>query len=104
MAHRLNILAIHRDTKILATVLRLINTNENWNGIGSTSDEIAIEMFRQQPVGIVLFCAGIDPQEEEKLKAVFSEQVPAPIFLQHYGGGSGLLSAEIYEALAKQGH
>lgn len=102
--HRLNILAIHRDTKILATVLRLINTNEKWNGIGSTSDEEAIEMFHQQPVGIVLFCAGIDPENEEKLKAVFSMQNPAPIFLQHYGGGSGLLSAEIYEALAKQGH
>ncbi len=102
--HRLNILAIHRDTKILATVLRLINTNEKWNGIGSTSDEEAIEMFHQQPVGIVLFCAGIDPENKEKLKAVFSMQNPAPIFLQHFGGGSGLLSAEIYEALAKQGH
>ena len=102
--HRLNILAIHRDTKILATVLRLINTNEHWNGIGSTSDEEAVEMFHQQPVGIVLFCAGIDPESEENLKAVFSRQNPAPIFLQHYGGGSGLLTAEIYEALAKQGH
>ena len=102
--HRLNILAIHRDTKILATVLRLINTNENWNGIGATSDEEAVEMFHQQPVGIVLFCAGIDETSEEKLKTIFSTQNPPPIFLQHYGGGSGLLSAEIYEALAKQGH
>ncbi|MGI4749384.1 MAG: hypothetical protein ACRYFB_02025 [Janthinobacterium lividum] len=102
--HRLNILAIHRDLLILATVLRLINANEKWNGIGARTDEEAIDMFHQQPVGIVLFCAGIDPQEEEKLKAVFSIQNPHPIFLQHYGGGSGLLSAEIYEALAKQGH
>lgn len=102
--HHLNILAIHRDTKILATVLRLINANEKWNGIGSTSDEEAVEMFHRQPVGIVLFCAGIDPESEENLKAVFSSQNPPPIFLQHYGGGSGLLSAKIYEALAKQGH
>lgn len=102
--HKLNVLAIHRDTKILAVVLRLINTNEQWNGIGAHTDEEAVELFHQQPVGIVLFCAGIDPQQEEKLKAVFSTQNPAPIFLQHYGGGSGLLSAEIYEALAKQGH
>jgi len=102
--HRLNILVIHRDTQILATVLRLINANEKWNGIGAKTDEEAVEMFHQQPVGIVLFCAGIEPESEEKLKAVFSTQNPAPIFLQHYGGGSGLLSAEIYEALAKQGH
>ncbi|RYE11907.1 MAG: response regulator receiver protein [Sphingobacteriaceae bacterium] len=102
--HRLNILAIHRDPLILATVLRLINTNEKWNGIGAITDEEAVEMFHQQPVGIVLFCAGIDPESEEKLKAVFNTQNPPPIFLQHYGGGSGLLSAEIYEALAKQGH
>lgn len=102
--HRLNILAIHRDTLILATVLRLINTNEKWNGIGAKTDEEAIDMFQQQPVGMVLFCAGIEPESEEKLKAVFSEQNPQPIFLQHYGGGSGLLSAEIYEALAKQAH
>lgn len=102
--HRLNILAIHRDPQILATVLRLLNTNEKWNGIGAETDEEAIEMFHRQPVGIVLFCAGIDLQDEEKLKAVFGAQNPPPIFLQHYGGGSGLLSAEIYEALAKQGH
>ncbi len=102
--HRLNILAIHRDTKILATVLRLINLNEQWNAIGATTDEEAITMFGQQPVGLILFCAGIDPENEAKLKAVFSAQNPAPIFLQHYGGGSGLLNAEIYEALAKQGH
>jgi len=102
--HRLNILAIHRDTKILATILRLINANEQWNGIGAHTDEEAIDLFHQQPVGIVLFCAGIDLESEEKLKAVFSTQNPPPIFLQHYGGGSGLLSAEIYEALAKHGH
>lgn len=102
--HRLNILAIHRDTKILATVLRLLNANEQWNGIGALTDEEAIELFYRQPVGIVLFCAGIDTESEDKLKAVFSTQNPPPIFLQHYGGGSGLLSAEIYEALAKQGH
>ncbi len=102
--HRLNILAIHRDPLILATVLRLINTNEKWNGIGARTDEEAIEIFPQQPVGIVLFCAGIDPASEEKLKAAFNTQNPPPIFLQHYGGGSGLLSAEIYEALAKQAH
>ncbi len=102
--HRLNILAIHRDRMILATVLRLLNTNGQWNGIGAVTDDEAIELFQQQPVGIVLFCAGIDEASEEKLKAVFSTQIPAPIFLQHYGGGSGLLSAEIYEALAKQGH
>ena len=102
--HRLNILAIHRDLLILATVLRLINTNEKWNGIGAKTDEEAIQLFQQQRVGIVLFCAGIEPESEEKLKAVFSTQNPPPIFLQHYGGGSGLLSAEIYEALAKQGH
>ena len=102
--HRLNILAIHRDRKILATVLRLLNTNEQWNGIGAVTNEEAIELFEQQPVGIVLFCAGIDPQSEEKLKTIFSRQNPAPIFLQHYGGGSGLLTAEIYEALAKQAH
>ena len=102
--HRLNILAIHRNRKILATVLRLLNTNQHWNGIGAVTDEEAIEVFGQQPVGIVLFCAGIDPESEERLKAVFTEQIPTPIFLQHYGGGSGLLTAEIYEALAKQGH
>jgi hypothetical protein len=102
--YRLNILAIHRDRKILATVLRLLNANEKWNGVGAVTDEEAIEVFQQQPVGIVLFCAGIDETSEENLKAVFSRQNPAPIFLQHYGGGSGLLTAEIYEALAKQGH
>ena len=41
----INILYIGRHLEILATVVRLINANENWNGVGVMNDEEAKEIF-----------------------------------------------------------
>lgn len=94
-----NILYIGRHPEILETVVRLINSNEDWFGAGAESDEGAIALFERVHFHIVLLGCGIEPESEEKLRAFFEQKNPNCQIVQHYGGGSGLLRNEILLAL-----
>lgn len=98
----INILAIGRNEEILAVVVRLLNANSNWKGEGASTDELALSLFAKTGHDIVLLCGGIYEQEETKLREKFQKQRPDVIILQHYGGGSGLLSGEIQYALERR--
>jgi hypothetical protein len=93
------ILAIGRHQEILQTVVRLVNNNPEWECTGVITDEEALEAFMAKHYRLVLLCNGITPQSEEKLCTAFRVHNPGIIIVQHYGGGSGLLSAEIWQAL-----
>jgi len=95
------ILAIGKHPEILQTVVRLINNNPEWEGAGANTDDEAVLLFSAQSFKIVLLCGGIEADSEKRLRATFNALNPDAIIVQHYGGGSGLLSAEIYQALAK---
>jgi len=95
------ILAIGRHPEILQTVVRLINNNPEWDGVGANTDDEAVLLFSTQSFKIVLLCGGIENESENRLRITFNALNPDVIIVQHYGGGSGLLSAEIYQALAK---
>ena len=97
--NKTEILIIGRNEEILQTVIRLVNNNPEWNGIGVCTDEEAIEKFHQRRFDIVLLTNGIADEEEKKLRKIFTHQDKDIIILQHYGGGSGLLSNEILGAL-----
>jgi DNA-binding response OmpR family regulator len=99
---KVNILVIGRHEEILATVLRIINKSENWVAQGTQTDEEALALFKQQKFDIVLLCGGIEEECEAALRTAFTEQDPEIIIIQHYGGGSGLLSNEIIHALSQR--
>ena len=101
-AAKINILVIGRHQEILETVLRIINKSENWIAQGTQTDEEAISLFDQQKFDIVLLCGGIAEESEAALRTVFTEKDPEIIIIQHYGGGSGLLSNEIMHALSQR--
>ena len=94
------ILVIGRHPEILQTVIRLVNNNPEWNATGAEKDTEALALFTTQPFALVLLGGGIANESEAALCAAFKAHNPQIIIVQHYGGGSGLLSAEIYEALA----
>ena len=96
---KINILYIGRHPEILATVVRLLNKNETWNGVGVQTDEAAIEAFKETDFDLVLLGPGIEAESEKQLRSVFNEQKSNIIIIQHYGGGSGLLTGEIMQAL-----
>ncbi len=96
------ILAIGRHPEILQTVVRLVNNNPAWQCTGAETDEEALAAFTVRPYRLVLLCNGISPESEQKLCTAFRSHNPAVIIIQHYGGGSGLLFGELYEALEKR--
>ena len=99
MVQKTNILYIGRHPEIMETVVRLINKNTNWNGIGTLEDTRAMKLFTGQEFDIVLLGCGINEAEELQLRDFFTRHNPAVKIVQHYGGGSGLLAGEIYTAL-----
>jgi hypothetical protein len=80
--------------------VRLINNNPDWYASGAQTDEEALQYFINQSVDMVMFGGGIEPDSEDGLRKRFKELKPEITIIQHYGGGSGLLSAEIQQALA----
>ena len=93
------ILVICRHPEILQTVLRLINNNPDWHATGAITDEEAIAVFSAQSFQLILLGSGIEQESEDTLCTFFKAHRPGIIIIQHYGGGSGLLAAEIYEGL-----
>ncbi len=93
------ILAIGRNEEIMQTLLRLINKNEQWTARGALNDDESIAIFNSFHPRLVLLCNGIDDSSEKLLRTYFTGQNPAVTIIQHYGGGSGLLTNEILQAL-----
>ena len=95
----IQILAIGRNPDILKTVIKLINKNPEWSGVGALTDEEAIQLSGNSRFDLYLLTNGIDEYSEQKLKSAFIADNPESMIIQHYGGGSGLLSGEILHAL-----
>ena len=94
-----NILVIGRNTEIRETIVRLINNNPQWQAIGTGDDDDAIASFQHHAYDLVILGGGILPESELKLRRIFSILNPSVKVIQHWGGGSGLLSNEIIAAL-----
>ena len=93
------ILYVGRHFEIMTTVVRLINKQLNWKGVGVQTDEEAKEVFEKENFKLVLLGVGIETESEIALRIFFKKLNPNIIIVQHYGGGSGLLNSEIVLAL-----
>lgn len=100
MEAKTEILVIGTHDEIRATVLRLLNTNVAWNAIGVASVEEAISECAEKDYAVLLIGAGLSDGEEAELTERIKTTYPNIHVIPHYGGGSGLLFAEIYLALA----
>ena len=96
----LRILVYGKHPEILEVVLRLINKEQNWLAKGCMDKQQLKVTFESFLPNIILFGGGVQEDEEYQLRSYFSDKQPNTKYIQHYGGGSGLLSAEIYQAIA----
>lgn len=96
---KLAILVVGRHEEIMATILRLLQKNEGWTATGAMTDEEALAVFAAHPFDMVLLSSGIEDTAEEQLCENLRAINPAITIIQHYGGGSGLLTNEILQAL-----
>lgn len=95
----IKILYIGRHKEILDTVVRLLNANDEWLGIGAETDAEALHLFSTYDFALVLLGCGIEEESEHNLRTAFRNLKPDIVIVQHYGGGSGLLKNEITSAL-----
>ncbi|HEY0175336.1 MAG TPA: hypothetical protein VGC08_03095 [Pedobacter sp.] len=99
MEAKTEILVVGTNQKILETVLRLLNTHVLWNATGVSSPEEAIARCKETAYEVFLIGAGLTDEQEAGLSIEIKRIHPAIHVIPHYGGGSGLLFAEIYLAL-----
>ena len=91
---KIEILIVGKHPDIMKTILRLLNNKSGWNGTTAFTADEAIEKGNVIAFNIVLLGAGLNVPESKQIQ----EHYKVPV-VQHYGGGSGLLYAEIYQAL-----
>lgn len=99
MENRTEILVVGTHADILQTVLRLLNAESSWHAEGVSGCEEAIAKCKSQVYSVLLLGGGLTEREEAKLKIAIKLIHPAIHIIPHYGGGSGLLYAEIHSAL-----
>ena len=96
---KVQILSIGRDPVLLQKLSAFINENPNWESNATVDDETSVEIFHQRKFDIVLVIDSIGEESEKKLRSIFSFHDPGIIFIHHTGDSTGLLAAEIQEAL-----
>ncbi|SEB19496.1 hypothetical protein [Pedobacter hartonius] len=99
MEIKTEILVVCTNDRILQTVIRLLNTNASWKATGALTPEEVLRKCRETAYQVFLIGAGLTDTEEAGLSAAVKQIHPAIHVIPHYGGGSGLLFAEIYLAL-----
>ncbi len=88
--------------EILKTVVRLINSNSEMNATAVSTLGQAITVLKSAYFDMVLVGSGLSKEEESELADTTEKMRQKIPLVYHYGGGSGLLFAEIYEALKKK--
>ena len=96
---KIEILIIGTNKSIMETIARLIDQNEKWLATIAFSVEEALQICLTKQFGLALICAGLDAKEEQDLAKELTQLYPNLPVTIHYGGGSGLLFAEIYQGL-----
>ncbi|OXB01935.1 hypothetical protein [Flavobacterium pectinovorum] len=99
----LEFLILGKNEEILPILLRLVNANENWNGVSFNDEEIAQKYFLNNKIDIVLLSSGIEDHVEKEFTSFCLKHQPEVEVIEHFGGGSGLLKSEIQHRLYLKG-
>jgi hypothetical protein len=99
MEKQTKILVVVAHEGILSTILRLINKEQSWHATGALSISDAKDLLSGD-TSLVLLGSGLTEQEEQEMIDHIAIHYKSAKTIRHFGGGSGLLYAEIYQALA----
>ena len=102
MISKTEILIVGTNKSIMETIARLIDKEEKWLATIAYTVEEALALCRLKDLSLALICAGLSKDEESQLSISLKQLNEHLPIVKHYGGGSGLLYAEIYQGLALQ--
>ncbi|MET3028710.1 hypothetical protein ABXT06_18675 [Flavobacterium sp. UW10123] len=100
---QLQFLLLGKNEAILAILLRLVNADENWNGVAFNNEKEAQEYFQNNKIDIVLLSSAIEDHVEKEFTSFCLKNNPDVEVIEHFGGGSGLLKSEILHRLHLKG-
>lgn len=96
----LRILSFVKNPEILPVLDRVVNKHEGWTGLRAASLDEAQAIVQDQAIDVVLLGAGTGVTERQALTETITRNNQQTILIDHYGGGSGLLYAEVMNGLA----
>lgn len=96
---KVNILIVGTNKPIMRTIARLIDRDGKWLATIAFSLAEAKEICSTKAFEMLLIGAGLEEIEEQELQQYLIGNGTEIPMVKHYGGGSGLLYAEIYQAL-----
>lgn len=96
------IMVICAHEEILKTIVRLVNNHPEMNATGVNTLEQAVTVLKSAYFDLVLLGSGLSPEEEHEFSETVKHMRKKIPVVHHYGGGSGLLFTEIYEALGRK--
>ena len=86
----------------MPVIERLIRSQEGWEPVvACCADEALNVLASDECIDVLLVGAGLSPDEEVQLNAAAGARTPKVPVVAHYGGGSGLLFAEIWGVLGR---
>ncbi|MEN2488616.1 hypothetical protein AAYQ05_12525 [Flavobacterium sp. B11] len=100
---QLQFLLLGKNEAILAILLRLVNADENWNGVAFNNEKEAQEYFQNNKIDIVLLSSAIEDHVEKEFTSFCLKHQSDVEVIEHFGGGSGLLKSEILHRLHLKG-
>jgi len=97
------ILAVGTNPEVMTVVERLLRSQEGWVPTVLNCADEALALLRTENTGfdVLLLGAGLAPHEESALNTAAGALIPPVPVVAHYGGGSGLLFAEIWGVLGR---
>lgn len=93
----LNFLVIGKHKEIVATLKRIIENNEGWFAEITHSETFCYEYLEKHNPDILLLSSGLELTFENEIKEYIENSQKTIKIIEHYGGGSGLLKAEVYQ-------
>ncbi|WP_430896026.1 MULTISPECIES: hypothetical protein [unclassified Paraflavitalea] len=100
MNRNLNIVSICKDPEIGAVMKRLLEQEEGWTCISCTCPEsVSMLLEKNTQIDAVLVGSGLSDEEEQNIQQQVASLNSFIPIVHHYGGGSGLIWAEIKSAL-----
>ena len=96
------ILAVGTHPEVMPVIDRLIRSQEGWEPVVACCADDALNVLASDEcIDVLLVGAGLSPDEEVQLNAAAGARTPTVPVVAHYGGGSGLLFAEIWGVLGR---
>ena len=96
----IHVLSFSTNKEILAVMDRLVNQHsDDWTGHRAGDMMAAVDKLVEFPIDVILLGAGTDVEDRESLQQIIDDDGLKARIVVHYGGGSGLLYAEVEQAL-----